>query len=76
MHLRHFKMEQLSFNFKFKHHTFRKYNAKHILLNVLKNKAIEPLRAKLFKLSAATFKKLQFLLPFTSPTRSFFPSIN
>ncbi len=60
-------MEQLSFEFTFKHHTFKRYNVKRMVLNALKNKAVSPLKI----LSAvakfvAQFKKSQIPFNFSS----------
>ena len=54
-------MEQLEISFTFKHHTFRCYNVKRIVLNALKNKVIPAFKAagKLCQLP-----KFQFSFPF------------
>jgi len=64
-------MEQLEISFTFKHHTFRRYNVKRMVLNALKNKVIPAFKAagKLCQFPQQ-LKKLQFLLEFTVFTQN------
>ena len=53
-------MEQLEFSFTFKHHTFRRYNIKRMVLNALKNKVIPAFQAVV----NYQLPKIQFSFPF------------